>query len=64
MIRFAPIMPRSDSIAILGCPKCGAGMRLFGIEADGLNCELLSFECPQCENVETKMRKSNMPNFT
>ena len=29
-------------------------MLLFGIEAESPGHELLSFECPQCQNIETR----------
>jgi phage FluMu protein Com len=33
-------------------------MLLFGIEAESPDRELLSFECPQCQNIETRSIKS------
>ena len=33
-------------------------MLLFGIEAESPDRELLSFECPQCKNIETRSVKS------
>ena len=64
MIRFEPSMPRSNSIKKPDCPKCRAEMRLFGIEADDPSHELLSFDCPRCEHIETQMRKSNTPQYS
>jgi hypothetical protein len=58
-LSYRPAMPPSNSIETLACPECGAGMWLFGIEADRPGRELLSFDCPQCQCIETKMRKSN-----
>ena len=58
MILIEPTRPRSDSIEDPDCPKCGTGMRLFGIEADDAGGELLSFDCPVCQHLETKIRKS------
>ena len=39
------------------CPKCGTGMWLFGIEPDGPGHELLSFECSNCQHIETSLGK-------
>jgi hypothetical protein len=33
-------------------------MLLFGIEAESPGRELFSFECPQCQNIETRTGKS------
>lgn len=43
-----------NSLAVTVCPLCNTAMRLFGIEADGVGSELLSFECPKCESIETR----------
>ncbi len=43
-----------NSIAVTVCPLCKRTMRLFGIEADAIGSELLSFECPECERIETR----------
>jgi predicted RNA-binding Zn-ribbon protein involved in translation (DUF1610 family) len=59
MIRIELALPASNSLKQLNCPKCGTRMRLFGIEADDPGQELLSFDCPRCEHIETKVRKSN-----
>jgi len=64
MIRFESTMPRSNSIKKPDCPECGAGMSLFGIEADDPGHELLSFDCPRCQHIETKVRKSNTLQFS
>jgi predicted RNA-binding Zn-ribbon protein involved in translation (DUF1610 family) len=64
MIRFKPTMPRSNSIGTPDCPQCGTGMRLFGIEVDDAGDELLSFDCPRCQHIETMIRKSNTPQFS
>jgi hypothetical protein len=34
-------------------------MRLFGIEPEALGHELLSFECPRCQRIETRVAKIN-----
>ena len=47
-----PATPRNPN-----CPKCGTGMRLFGIEPDAPGLELLTFECPKCLHIETKLAK-------
>jgi hypothetical protein len=33
-------------------------MRLFGIEPGAAGLELLSFECPNCLRIETKLGKA------
>jgi Zn ribbon nucleic-acid-binding protein len=43
-----------NSIAVAVCPQCHTAMRLFGIEADAIGSELLSFECSKCERIETR----------
>ena len=35
-------------------------MLLFGIEAESPGRELLSFECPQCQNIETRSRQKRV----
>jgi predicted RNA-binding Zn-ribbon protein involved in translation (DUF1610 family) len=55
MITYQPATPHSDAIERPDCPKCGSRMRLFGIEADAPGLELLSFECPNCRHIETKI---------
>ena len=54
MTTYQPATPHSDSIVRPDCPKCGTGMRLFGIEPDKPGFEVHSFECPSCQNIETK----------
>jgi hypothetical protein len=44
----------SDAIATPVCMTCRTAMRLFGIEDDLIGRELLSFECPECEHIETR----------
>jgi predicted RNA-binding Zn-ribbon protein involved in translation (DUF1610 family) len=63
MIGIELTMPRSHSIERLDCPKCGTEMWLFGIEADDPAHELLSFDCPSCQHIETKIRKSETLQF-
>ncbi len=33
-------------------------MLLFGIEPESPGLELLSFECPRCNNIETRIGKA------
>jgi hypothetical protein len=54
MTRYQRATPHSNSIKRPHCSKCGTVMLLFGIEAEGPGRELLSFECPQCQNIETR----------
>jgi hypothetical protein len=58
MTRYQPATPHSDSIKRPDCSKCGTGMDLFGIEAESPGKELLSFECPNCQNIETRIGNS------
>ena len=58
MTRYQPATPHSNSIKRPDCSKCGTAMLLFGIEAESPDRELLSFECPQCKNIETRSIKS------
>jgi hypothetical protein len=44
-----------DSIIRPACSKCRTKLRLFGIEPDRPGYELLSFECPSCKNIETRV---------
>ncbi len=63
MIRYK-LARHSDSIEQPECPICGIAMWLFGIEADDPGYELLSFDCPRCQHIETKMRKANTLQFS
>jgi hypothetical protein len=58
MSTYQPATPHSDSIERAHCSKCGAGMLLFGIEPESPGHELHSFECPKCQNIETRIGKS------
>jgi phage FluMu protein Com len=58
MTRYQPATPHSNSIRRPDCSKCGTAMLLFGIEAESPGRELLSFECPRCQNIETRTIKS------
>ena len=53
MTKYQPATSHSDSIRRPECSKCGTAMLLFGIEAESPGRELLSFECPRCQNIET-----------
>jgi predicted RNA-binding Zn-ribbon protein involved in translation (DUF1610 family) len=61
MIDYKLAIRHSNSVPRQDCPECGARMRLFGIEADQPLHELLSFDCPECRHVETKIRRSDVP---
>jgi predicted RNA-binding Zn-ribbon protein involved in translation (DUF1610 family) len=64
MIRIEPTVPQSNSTKKPDCPQCGTGMRLFGIEVDDAGDELLSFDCPRCQHIETEIRKCNTLQFS
>lgn len=36
------------------CPKCGAEMRLFGIEPQNPQRDLYTFECEKCDRIEVR----------
>lgn len=57
MTTYQPATPHSNSIVRPDCSKYGTGMRLFGIEPDKPGLELLSFECPGCQHIETMLGK-------
>lgn len=57
MTNYKPT-PHSDAIARPHCSKCGTGMLLFGIEDERPGYELHSFECPNCQNIETRVGES------
>jgi RNase P subunit RPR2 len=59
MTTCQPATAHSDSIKRPTCSKCGMAMLLFGIEAESPGHELLSFECPNCQNIETRIGKSD-----
>jgi predicted RNA-binding Zn-ribbon protein involved in translation (DUF1610 family) len=60
MTTYQPATAHSDAIVRPDCPKCGTGMRLFGIEATSApDLELLSFDCPSCLHIETKLGKAD-----
>jgi len=58
MNTYQPATPHSDSVERPNCSKCGTGMYLFGIEPESSGKELLSFECPKCHNIETRIGKA------
>jgi hypothetical protein len=60
MTTYEPATPHSDSIIRPACSKCGAAMQLFGIEAtieatDDPAFDLYSFECPNCQHIDTRL---------
>ena len=44
-------------ISNIFCPRCRTRMRLFGIEPEAPGYELHSFECPECQNIDTAVAK-------
>ena len=58
MTKYQPATSHSDLIRRPECSKCGTAMLLFGIEAESPGRELLSFECPRCQNIETRTGNS------
>ncbi len=57
MTIYRPATPHSDSIKRPLCSKCGTATLLFGIEVERPGYELHSFECPKCQNIETRIWK-------
>jgi hypothetical protein len=53
MIVYQPATPRSKSPIQPNCPECQTRMRLFGIEPEAPGHELYSYECSECERIET-----------
>jgi endogenous inhibitor of DNA gyrase (YacG/DUF329 family) len=47
----------SDSTKRPNCSDCGTATELFGIEAERPGCELLTFICPRCKQIETAAAK-------
>ena len=56
MIVYQLVTPRSNSTTRLNCPECQTLMRLFGIESEDPGHELRSYECPNCQRIETAVR--------
>ena len=40
--------------SLLICEKCKLELRLFGIEAETVERDLYSFECPKCGSLEVR----------
>jgi len=57
MTTYRPVTPHSDSIKRPDCARCGTRTRLFGIEPERSGYELLSFECPACNYIQTEIGK-------
>ena len=53
MTTYQPATLHSDLIKRPDCTNCGTKMRLFGIEPERPGYELLSFECPKCNHLQT-----------
>lgn len=47
-----------DSIIRPGCSKCGTPTLLVGTESTGLDLELRTFQCPNCEHFQTAVGKA------
>ena len=58
MTTYQPATPHSDSVVRPNCPKCRTRMLLFGIEPQRPGYELLSFDCPKCQHIETRVGKA------
>jgi hypothetical protein len=58
MTTYQPATAHSDSIKRPECSKCGTKLRLFGIEPERPGYELHSFECPNCNRIETAIGKA------
>ena len=56
MIVYELATPRSNSTIRPNCLECQTQMRLFGIESEDPDHELLSYECPKCHRIETAVR--------
>jgi hypothetical protein len=56
MIVYQPANPRSHSTIRPNCPECQTWMRLFGIESEDPGHELYSYECPECQCIQTVVR--------
>jgi hypothetical protein len=39
---------------LMSCPKCGAEMRILGIEAEGRKRDLYTFVCESCDTLEVR----------
>jgi hypothetical protein len=57
MTTYPPRTPHWDLIKRPDCSKCGTLTRLFGIESEKPDFELLSFECPTCHHIQTAIGK-------
>ncbi len=57
MIPYQRTTLHSESTMGLNCSDCGTATQLFGIEAERLGYELLTFVCPKCEHIETSVAK-------
>jgi endogenous inhibitor of DNA gyrase (YacG/DUF329 family) len=56
MIVYQLVTPRPNSTIRPNCPECQTPMRLFGIESEDPGHELRSYECPNCQRIETAVR--------
>ena len=56
MIVYPRATQRSNSTVRPNCPECETQMRLFGIESEDPGHELHSYECPNCQRIETAVR--------
>lgn len=51
---FDPVIPPVERPM---CPLCGARMGLSQVEPDKADHDRRTFECPECENIETVVVK-------
>jgi hypothetical protein len=58
MTTYQPATQHSNAIVRPSCSKCGAPMLLFGIEPEKPDHEVWSFDCPNCNHIETVIGKS------
>jgi endogenous inhibitor of DNA gyrase (YacG/DUF329 family) len=56
MIVLSASHTTSNSTIRPNCPECQTQMRLFGIESEDPGHELHSYECPNCQRIETAVR--------
>ena len=45
-------MEKASLLELVLCPACHHDMRVLGIESDGDNKDLLTFECTDCGHLE------------
>jgi hypothetical protein len=53
MTFYQPATLQSDLPNRPNCSDCGTATELFGVEAEQPGCELLTFVCPKCKQIDT-----------